>query len=125
MKIKRYRSSAGIEILVGQDDASNDAVTFDVGHPNDVWLHVAGTPGSHVILRCGEAATEPDRESIREAAGLAAWFSRMRKGGRVTVHHCRVRDVRKPRGAGRGKVTIRNFGKIAARPALLDEEEAV
>jgi len=120
VKIKRFVSSSGLEILVGQDDASNDALTLDLSHPNDVWLHVAGSPGSHVLVRCGEAGVEPDRQSLKEAAGLAAWFSKMRNAGKVSVHWCRARDVRKRRGAPAGEVQIRNFDRIAARPALLE-----
>lgn len=121
MKIKRFTSSSGLEILVGQDDASNDALSLDVAHPGDVWLHVSGAPGSHVLLRCGEAGVKPDRASLKEAAGLAAWYSKMRKGGKVAVHWCLARDVRKRRGAPAGEVQIRNFEKISARPALLEE----
>jgi len=74
VKIKKFLSSAGLEILVGQDDESNDYLTFRVGHANDVWFHVSGTPGSHVILRCGDTKVEPDKESLQEAAALASWW---------------------------------------------------
>ncbi|HEX9653043.1 MAG TPA: NFACT RNA binding domain-containing protein [bacterium] len=121
-KIKTYRSSRGIDILVGQDDESNDYLTLSVAHQNDVWLHVSGTPGSHVILRCGEAGIEPDKTSLREAAGLAAWFSKMRDGGNVTVSYCRARNVSKPRRARAGTVTISGAKKLKVQPVLLDEK---
>ena len=120
-KIKKFQSSAALEILAGQDDESNDYLTFRVGHANDIWFHVSGTPGSHVILRCGEAKDQPDRESLREAAALAAWFSKMRLGGKVAVSYCLVKQVGKPRGMRPGKVTIKNAKKLVVRPALLEE----
>ena len=120
-KIKRFRSSADVEILVGQDDESNDYLTFEIGHPNDIWMHVSGASGSHVILRCGEAGIEPDRESLREAAALAAWFSKMRNASKVAVSHCRVKNVRKPRRAKAGTVSITGAKKLAVRPVLLEE----
>ena len=120
-KIKKFQSSTSLEILVGQDDASNDYLTFRVGHANDVWFHVNGTPGSHVILRCGETKGQPDKESLREAAALAAWFSKMRTGGKVAVSYCFVKQVGKPRGMKSGKVTIKNAKKLLVRPALLEE----
>jgi len=120
-KIKRFLSSAGLEILVGQDDQSNDYLTFRVGHANDLWFHVSGTPGSHVILRCGKTEAQPDKESLREAAALAAWFSKMRTGGKVTVSYCFVKQVGKPRGMRPGKVTIKSAKKLVVRPALLEE----
>ena len=53
-KGKPYRTVIvdGFEILIGKGDEENDRLTFDVGAPDDVWLHVgAGTAGSHVIIR--------------------------------------------------------------------------
>ena len=121
MKIKKFQSSTGLEILAGQDDESNDYLTFRVGHANDVWFHVSGTPGSHVILRCGETKGQADKESLREAAALAAWFSKMRMGGKVAVSYCFVKQVGKPRGMKPGKVTIKSAKKLVVRPALLEE----
>ena len=70
VRARRFLSSAGLEILVGQDDRSNDALTFRIANANDVWLHVSGAHGSHVILRCGEEKAQADRDSLRGAAGL-------------------------------------------------------
>ena len=121
MKIKKFQSSTGLDILVGQDDASNDHLTFRVGHTSDIWFHVSGTPGSHVVLRCGETKVQPDKESLHEAAALAAWFSKMRTGGKVAVSSCFVKQVGKLRGMKSGKVTIKNAKKLLVRPALLEE----
>ncbi len=121
MKIKKFLSGSGLEILVGQDDYSNDQLTFRTGHANDLWFHVNGAPGSHVVLRCGEVSVVPDKQSIKEAAELAAWFSKMREGGSVPVHYCFVKQVSKPRGAKPGSVTIRQAKKINVRPVLREE----
>lgn len=115
MKMKQYQSSSGCRILVGQDDASNDYLTFKLSKPNDLWLHVNGAPGSHVLLKCESAA---DKQSIKEAAELAAWYSKLREGGKVSVHYCFARDVKKPRGAKPGSVAIRQFSKISVYPSL-------
>ena len=80
-------------------------------------------PGSHVVLRSGETEIEPDKTSIQEAAALAAWYSKMRKGGKVAVHYCLARYVKKPRGAKPGTVTIQREKKISVRPELRDEIE--
>ena len=122
-KIKKFLSSVGLEILVGQDDESNDYLTFRLGQANDIWFHVSGTPGSHVILRCGETKVQPDKESLREAAALAAWFSKMRPGGKVAVSYCFIKEVGKPRGMRPGKVSIKNAKKLLVRPLLLQENK--
>lgn len=105
-----------MEIWVGQDEVSNDELSLRLAKANDLWFHVAGAPGSHVLLRCAD--TVPDKESIREAAQLAAYFSKMRKGGKIPVHYCLAKNVSKPRGAKAGSVLIRREKKIMVRPQL-------
>ncbi|RMH63340.1 MAG: DUF814 domain-containing protein [Calditrichaeota bacterium] len=113
MKIKKFATESGGEIWVGMDDASNDALSLKVADATDLWFHVAGFPGSHVLLRGAD-----DRDSIRQAAAAAAWFSKMRKGKNVPVHYCYARQVSKPRKAKAGTVTIRGEKKIKVTPAL-------
>jgi predicted ribosome quality control (RQC) complex YloA/Tae2 family protein len=123
MKLKKFISTSGLEILVGIDDESNDELTFRVARPNDLWFHVNGAPGSHVVLRCQDSAQPPDKKSVQEAAALAAWFSKLRQGGNVSVHYCEARQVSKPRGVKAGSVNIRQFKKIIVKPALLPEQQ--
>jgi len=120
-KIKRFQSSSGLEIMTGQDDESNDYLSLSLRHPNDLWFHVKGVSGSHVLLCCGESGQKADKESIQEAASLAAWFSKMRHGGKVTVSYCLAKQVKKPRGAETGTVSISKEKTLKVRPALIDE----
>ncbi len=122
MNVKKFTLPNGLEIWVGMDDRSNDRLSLKEAHPNDFWFHVNGFPGSHVLLRCGEAEIEPDKESIRQTAALAAYFSKMRNAGMVSVHYCRAKDVHKPRGAKPGTVTIKNAHKIKVKPQLLESQ---
>lgn len=121
MKIKKFKSSSGIEILVGQDDESNDYLSLKLAKANDLWFHVAGFPGSHVVLSCSDG--DEDKESVKEAAALAAWFSKMRNGKNVTVHYCKAQNVSKPRKANSGTVNIKQIKKIKVNPQLLDGGE--
>ncbi len=118
MDVKIFTASSGLEIWVGMDDRSNDRLSLKEAHPNDYWFHINGFPGSHVLLRCGALGIEPDKESIKEAAKLAAYFSKMRNAGSVSVHYCLARDVQKPRGAKAGTVTIKRAKKISVKPEL-------
>jgi hypothetical protein len=104
------------EVLIGKGDADNDALTFKVGNPCDFWLHVAGVPGSHVIIRNPDKVSEPPREVIERAAQLAAFFSKARDGGKVEVHYCRVADVSKPRGFAPGKVLLKTYKSVRVYP---------
>jgi predicted ribosome quality control (RQC) complex YloA/Tae2 family protein len=106
----------GFEVLIGRSAADNDTLTFRVGKPNDSWLHVAGgTAGSHVIIRNPERLAVP-KSVIERAASFAAWYSKARAGGSVEVHHCRVSDVRKPRGAPAGLVHLERYTRVRVRP---------
>jgi len=103
----------GFEILVGKGDAENDRLTFGVAAPRDLWLHVAGPAGSHVIVRNPDALEEIPRPVVEQAAQLAAWHSKARGSrGKVEVHVCRVADVRKRRGAPAGEVLLKRWDAI-------------
>ena len=121
MKIKKFVSSSGLDILVGQDDQSNDYLSLRLAKPNDLWFHISGFPGSHVVLSVADG--DADKESVMEAAALAAWFSKMRNGKNVAVHYCKARDVSKPGKSKAGTVNIKKAQKIKVNPHLLDGGE--
>ena len=119
-KIEKFISSDGCVILVGRDEVSNDHLTFKLGRQNDLWFHVKGESGSHVVLQCISEQNPPSKQSQKEAAAIAAWYSKMRKGGRVPVSACRVRNVFKPKGAPPGLVNICKAKTLLIKPELPD-----
>ncbi|MEK6796061.1 MAG: NFACT RNA binding domain-containing protein [Spirochaetota bacterium] len=121
IRIKRYRTASGLPILAGQSDISNDELTFRVAKQNDLWFHIHGFPGSHVVLVCGEG--EPSKADIEEAAGIAVYHSKMRDGGAVDVSYCFARDVHKPAGAKDGSVNIKNEKRVKVKALVLTPEE--
>ena len=72
---------------------------------NDLWLHTAECPGSHVVLVVGKGS-EPDPEEILDAAHLAVHFSPVRGTDRAPVHVAKKKFVHKPKGAKAGLVTL-------------------
>ena len=112
----------GFEILVGKGDAENDRLTFGVAEPRDIWLHVAGPAGSHVIVRNPLELDELARLGLERAAQLAAWHSKARGAkGKVEVHVCRVADVRKPRGFAPGQVQLKRWDSMKVYPKGFEE----
>lgn len=103
-------------VLVGKQDADNDYLSLNVAKPSDWWFHVRGAPGSHVVLR-SKPDEQPDRDTLRRAAAIAAHFSRARRGGVVAVSCTQARNVSKPRGAKPGSVSVRKETVLKVRPS--------
>jgi predicted ribosome quality control (RQC) complex YloA/Tae2 family protein len=61
---------------------------------------------------------EPPRDVLKQAAAVAAWHSKARAGGVVTVTGTLARFVSKPRGAAPGTVSIRRETRFKVRPAI-------
>lgn len=100
-----FQTAAGSEVRVGRSARDNDALTFRHARGNDLWLHTADAPGSHVVLRLARGA-EPQAEDVLDAAHLAIHFSPLRGATRARVHVARQKEVRKPRGAKPGLVHL-------------------
>ena len=113
--VRRYRAPSGKEVLVGRNSTGNEAVSLKLGQDQDVWFHVRGAPGAHVILRQqpGETASPEDTQF---AANLAAFHSKMRTGGKVDVSFTSPKHVRKPSGARLGMVTMDKESVMTGRP---------
>ena len=106
----RTHERNGWKILVGKGAKDNDRLTFEIADRDDLWLHVSGWSGSHVILRVPDGSDEPPRDVVDFAAKLAAWHSKARGArGKVEVHICRAGDVRKPPGFAAGEVRLARF----------------
>jgi predicted ribosome quality control (RQC) complex YloA/Tae2 family protein len=118
-RITEYELPGQWIVLAGRSDTDNDELSLGIASQDDWWLHVRGMPGSHVILR-GPTGTEPDRETLKRAAAIAAWHSKARNAGVVAVSCTRARYVTKPRGAKSGTVQIRKEIVLKVRPAIPD-----
>ena len=114
-KPMEFKSSAGLTILVGKNNSQNDRLTTKDADKRDLWLHAQKLHGSHVILRTGGA--EPDRQSLTEAAMLAAWFSQGRESGQVPVDYTPVKVVKKPAGAKPGYVIYNTYRTLYVTPS--------
>ena len=73
----------GFIIYVGRDAKSNDHLTFNIADKEDIWMHVKGVPGSHVVIRVRENL--PTMELIKKVAELAKKNSKADKEENATV----------------------------------------
>ncbi len=98
-----YISSDGFHIYVGKNNYQNDELTFHFATGNDWWFHAKKIPGSHVIVKLGNASELPDR-TFEEAARLAAYYSKGREQEKVEIDYLQKKNVKKPAGAKPGFV---------------------
>jgi predicted ribosome quality control (RQC) complex YloA/Tae2 family protein len=110
-----YTLPGGWQLLAGRTDAANDYLSLKLARPGDLWFHVHGMPGSHVVLRVPPGA-RPDRATQELAASIAAFHSKARDAGTIAVSCTEARHVSKPRGASPGTVTIRKESRLKVRP---------
>lgn len=98
-----YISSDGFHMYVGKNNFQNDALTFKLATGNDWWFHAKKIPGSHVVVKLGNAQELPDR-TFEEAARLAAYYSKGREQEKVEIDYIQKKHVKKPAGAKPGFV---------------------
>ena len=113
-----YLLPGGWQVLAGRTDAANERLSLKLARPDDLWFHIRGMPGSHVVLRVPPGAV-PARATRKLAAGLAEYHSKARGAGTVAVACTEARHVSKPGGAPTGTVAIRRETVLKVRP--LDE----
>lgn len=117
---RNYVSSDGFEILVGKGARDNDFLTFRVAKSQDLWLHAADYPGSHVIVKNPNRKEIPQKTLI-EAAQLAAFFSQAKTEAKAAVHYTPKKFVFKPKGAVPGLVNLASFKTILVEPKIIEK----
>lgn len=88
-------SSDGWTIFVGRNRNENDHLLSKVANPNDIWFHVLGQGGAHVLIRVPSNKQEPPKTTIMEAATVAARLSKAGTGAKVRVIYTHCKFVKK------------------------------
>lgn len=110
--LEKYRSSNGVDILVGKNNKQNDYLTNKAASKDDIWLHTKDIPGSHVVIK----TNKPDETTLIEAATIAAYFSKAKNSSSVPVDFTQIRHVKKPSGAKPGYVIYDNQQTLYVTP---------
>ena len=113
---RRFVSSDGFPILVGRDTQGNDYLTMHLAKSQDLWLHVQGHAGSHVVVRVPNRSGNVPRRTLIQAAQLAAYYSQARDHGKVAVDYTLRKYVRKPKKVKPGVVIISQEKTIIVSP---------
>ncbi len=116
----RYQSPQGFEVLVGRNAKANDVVTFKMARSRDLWLHVQGYHGSHVIVRAENR--EVPFETVIFAAKLAAGHSQARQSDNVPVDYTLKKNVWKVKGTPPGAVNFTQQKTVYVTPSRNPQE---
>lgn len=128
-KILSFKTSDGLEVLIGKNNIQNDQLTFKIAKPFDLWLHVKNRPGSHCILRLADGQNpnvrldDPDSivkafgaQNIKEAAEWAALYSSLSSDDLVEIDYTLQKYVKKPAGAKPGFVIYTHQSSVRVQP---------
>ncbi len=111
----RYPAPHGFTVVVGRNARENDAVTFKVARSRDVWLHVQGWTGSHVVILT--EGREVPFDTVLFAAQLAAGHSKASGGDNVPVDYTLRKHVWKVKGAPAGAVHFTQQKTVYVTPS--------
>lgn len=103
------------EVYVGKNNKQNDYITFNIAGPEDLWFHVRGIPGAHVVLKSRSKEDIPF-EIIEKTAELAGYFSKGKGSNYVPVDYTKRKYVQKPKEGKPGFVIYKNERTIFVKP---------
>jgi predicted ribosome quality control (RQC) complex YloA/Tae2 family protein len=109
----RYIDDDGVTLLVGKNNLQNAYITHKVAKYNEVWFHVQNAPGSHVVVQHPFPLSET---TIRTAAQLASYYSKMQKSSSVPVDYTEIRHIKKVPGQMNSFVTYTHQKTIYIDP---------
>jgi predicted ribosome quality control (RQC) complex YloA/Tae2 family protein len=104
-----YVSEDNIPIHVGRQATDNDVLSCSSEYrdDNEWWLHAAGCPGSHVIIKCSDDnITRNYPDTVSDAALLAAHRSKNKSMRTCDVKLTRCKNVKKIPGTPAGQVLL-------------------
>ncbi len=103
--VQLFVSSDGHALLRGRSARGNQDARR-MAAPHDLWVHVEGGPGAHVIIRRDHAAQEVPERTLDEAGSLAASRSWLKDEPSAKVNYCEIRHVRPLRGTAPGTMRM-------------------
>jgi predicted ribosome quality control (RQC) complex YloA/Tae2 family protein len=113
---RHFTMDDGWDVYIGKNDSQNDELTTRFAKLSDLWLHVAGHPGSHVVIRRPDKTVQVPQAILQMAASLAVWFSRAKHTSYAEVHYTEARFVRKRRHSPPGEVLLERYKSIRVSP---------
>ena len=111
---RKFRAVDGSLIMVGKGPGDNDELTFRIARGNDLWLHVSGAPGAHVVLSCQREGMFSE-EALLDAAHLALFYSSLKGQKTAEIDYAHRKYISRPRDGIPGKAVMSSRKTIRLR----------
>ena len=111
---RTFTSSDGFEILIGRNQRQNHELTFSTARGSDIWMHLLGWEGPHVIVRKPRDKDVP-LQTLLDAAHLMVYYSKIRGTDYAEVIYTQRKHVRPVKGGAPGLVNYANVSRLAVR----------
>lgn len=111
--LKLYSTTIdGFTVYIGKNNKQNDYITFKLSDKNDLWFHVQGFHGSHILLKTNNKTIEDNDPIIYKCAKLAVIHSKASNENKVAVDYTLIKNIKKPKGAKPGFVIFNSYNTI-------------
>jgi predicted ribosome quality control (RQC) complex YloA/Tae2 family protein len=117
-KLVQLKSSDGWIIYIGRNRFENEHLLGKMAQPSDVWLHVLGQGGAHVLIKVPASKQNPPLTTLKEAAEVAARMSKATSGAKVRVVYTQCRYVKKLANEKPGVVRYENEKTVEVDTSL-------
>jgi predicted ribosome quality control (RQC) complex YloA/Tae2 family protein len=101
---KTFVSRDGYPIWVGRTKDENLELTFKHARGNDIWMHVKGKPGAHVVVPI-PAAKSASLETLLDAAQLTLFYSGGQNWGKTEIDYTFKKHVKRIRDSTEASYT--------------------
>jgi predicted ribosome quality control (RQC) complex YloA/Tae2 family protein len=108
------REIEGFLVLWGKNARANEQLSFRMGKPQDIWLHVQDVQGSHVLIRRDSVQT-PVPAAVLQAAAEIALQESQSQALSAEVDWTELRNVSRHPQGGPGRVVYRRFQTLRVR----------
>ncbi len=115
---KTFVSQDRLPIWVGRSKDENLELTFKHARGNDLWMHVRGRPGAHVVIPLPSGKSAP-LETLLDAATLAVHYSGGEKWGKTEVDYTFKKHVKRIKDSTEASYTHNKTLIIDVDPARL------
>jgi predicted ribosome quality control (RQC) complex YloA/Tae2 family protein len=103
--VRRFQSKEGLAIWVGRNHKENEELVIRLARGNDLWLHLKGRPGAHVVVQL-PSGKSPSLETLLDAATLAAYYSGVSDKEKVEIDYTYRKHVKRVPGVGGEKFLV-------------------